>query len=241
MDLDLAATLLVGLSVLVGSVVQGSTGFGVSLVAVPVLTLVDPTLMPGSMLVVGMLLPWFTVSREGRHVDWSAAAHVLVGRLIGTAGGVWVISVLSARSLAIGIGCLVLAGTALSVWDRTLPMTKGSLFGAGAVTGITGTAASISGPVVGLVMQRMPGAPMRATMAVIFGAGTVFSLGGLAVSGNLTVRQVGFGLAMLPFLAVGYLLSGPLRRYLDRGWTRPAVLMVSAASAVVVLVKAVLW
>lgn len=241
MDLDLPALLVVGLSVLVGSVVQGSTGFGVSLVAVPVLTLVDPSLMPGSMLVVGMLLPLFTVSREGRHVDWPAAGHILAGRLLGTAGGVWVISVLSARSLAIGIGCLVLCGTALSVWDRTLPMTKGSLFGAGAVTGVTGTAASISGPVVGLVMQRMPGAPMRATMAVTFGAGTVFSLSGLAVSGNLSVRQVGFGLAMLPFLAVGYLLSGPLRRYLDRGWTRPAVLIVSTASAVVVLAKALLW
>jgi hypothetical protein len=240
-SLDPHVVLVTGIAVLIGAVVQGAAGFGVSLVAVPVLTLLDPSLMPGALLVVGTLLPLFTLAREGAHVDWPKARLSLAGRLVGTAAGVWVISELSPRALTAGIGLLVLLGVALSLRDLTVPVTGRSLFGAGAMTGITGTASSISGPVIGLVLQRMPGPTMRATLAVFFCAGAFMSLVGLAVGGQLTARQVTCGLALLPFLVVGYLLSNPLRRYLDQGWTRTAVLVVSTCSALVVLAKAALW
>lgn len=239
MGLDLALVLLVGLAVVAGSLVQGSVGFGVSLVAVPVLLLLDPSLMPGSMLVVGTLLPGLTLLREWRHVDWRIARIAMLGRLIGTAGGVWVVTVLSVRSLTIALGLFILLGVALSIWNVVVPMKGPTLFSAGALTGITGTAASISGPVVGLVMQKLPGATLRATMAAFFCVGTVFSLTGLAIAGELSGRQLLMGVVMLPFLVTGYALSGPLRRYLDRGWTRPAVLTISTVSAVVVLVRAI--
>lgn len=239
MGLDLAVVLLVGLAVVAGSMVQGSVGFGVSLVAVPVLLLLDPSLMPGSMLVVGTLLPGLTLLREWRHVDWRIARIAMLGRLIGTAGGVWVVTVLSVRSLTIALGLFILLGVALSIWNVVVPMKGPTLFSAGALTGITGTAASISGPVVGLVMQKLPGATLRATMAAFFCVGTVFSLTGLAIAGELSGRQLLMGVVMLPFLVTGYALSGPLRRYLDRGWTRPAVLTISTVSAVVVLVRAI--
>lgn len=239
MGLDLAVVLLVGLAVVAGSMVQGSVGFGVSLVAVPVLLLLDPSLMPGSMLVVGTLLPGLTLLREWRHVDWRIARIAMLGRLIGTAGGVWVVTVLSVRSLTIALGVFILLGVALSIWNVVVPMKGPTLFSAGALTGITGTAASISGPVVGLVMQKLPGATLRATMAAFFCVGTVFSLTGLAIAGELSGRQLLMGVVMLPFLVTGYALSGPLRRYLDRGWTRPAVLTISTVSAVVVLVRAI--
>lgn len=67
----------------------------------------------------------------------------------------------------------------------------------------------------------------------------MFSLTGLAIGGQLTLRQIWMGLAMLPFLVV-YAVSGPLRRYLDDGWTRTAVLTISTASALVVLIRALL-
>ncbi|HEY6739685.1 MAG TPA: sulfite exporter TauE/SafE family protein [Actinopolymorphaceae bacterium] len=241
LDLELSVVVIVGLAVLAGSVVQGSAGFGVSLLGVPVLMLLDSTLMPGSMLIVGTLLPLFTVAREGRHVDWRTAWAAMLGRLLGTAGGVWVLAVLSTRALSIGLGLFILVGVALSLRNVVVPMNTATLFGAGAVTGVTGTAVSVSGPVVGLVMQHMSGIAMRATMAVFFSVGTVFSLGGLAFADALPWRQVVMGLSMLPFLTTGYLLSGPLRRYLDRGWTRPAVLAVSTFAAVGVLVRALFW
>lgn len=238
MGLELDVVLLTGVAVLLGSVVQGAAGFGVSLVAVPVLTLLDPTLIPGSILVVGTLLPLFTLAREGAYVDWTKASLSLVGRLVGTAGGIWVLAALSSRSLSIGIGVLVLAGAVLSVWNVRVPASNGSLFGAGVMTGVTGTATSVSGPVVGLVLQRLPGPQLRATMAVFFTIGTLMSLTALAVSGHLPGRQVACGVALLPFFGAGHLLSGPLRRHLDNGWMRVTILTLSTCSALVVLAKA---
>ncbi len=240
MGLEPDVVLLTGLAVMLGSIVQGAAGFGVSLVAVPVLTLLDPTLMPGGILVVGTLLPLFTLAREGAHVDWRKAGLSLAGRLVGTFGGVWVLASLSPRMLSIGIGVLVLSGVALSLRDVAVPAGSGSLLGAGAMTGVTGTATSISGPVVGLVLQRLPGPALRATMAVFFSVGTLMSLTALAVTGHLPARQVACGVVLLPFFGAGYLLSGPLRRHLDNGWTRIAILALSTCSALVVLVKAVL-
>lgn len=241
MSLELPVVLVTGLAVLVGAIVQGAAGFGVSLVAVPVLTLLDPTLIPGSILVVGTLLPLFTLAREGAHVDWPKARLSLAGRLVGTLAGVWVLASLSPRALSFGIGVLVLVGVALSLWDVVVPSSTGSLFGAGAMTGITGTATSISGPVMGLALQRLPGPRLRATMAVFFCVGTLMSLVALAVAGHLPGRQVACGVALLPFFGAGYLLSGPLRRHLDSGWTRVAILSLSTCSAVIVLAKATFW
>lgn len=241
MGLEWPVVVVFGLAIVAGSVVQGSAGFGVSLIGVPVLTLLDPTLMPGSMLVVGFILPLFTIVREGRYTDWPKVRLTLFGRLLGTFGGVLVVTSLPSRAIAIGIGVFILIVVLLSIRSVALPMNRRTLFGTGLLSGVTGTAASVSGPIVGLVMQRMPGAPLRATIAVFFSAGTFLSLTGLAIGGALPVRQVAMGALMLPFLAFGYALSGPLRRFLDDGWTRSAVLSVSGASAVVVLVKALFF
>ena len=52
------ATVLVAL--LVGAVVQGTLGLGLGLVAAPVVTLVEPDLMPDFLLVLAFLLPMVT-------------------------------------------------------------------------------------------------------------------------------------------------------------------------------------
>nr|MDQ3988745.1 sulfite exporter TauE/SafE family protein [Actinomycetota bacterium] len=46
--------------------------------------------------------------------------------------------------------------------------------------------------------------------------------------------------ALLPFLIVGFVLSGPARRVLDDGWTRTAVLTVAGASAVLLIAQSLI-
>jgi uncharacterized membrane protein YfcA len=45
-------------------------------------------------------------------------------------------------------------------------------------------------------------------------------------------------LTLVPGLLIGAAVSGRVAEYLDRGWARPAVLVVSAVSAVTVLIRA---
>ena len=51
-------------------------------------------------------------------------------------------------------------------------------------------------------------------------------------------RAVLAGLLLVPFVLAGYAAAGPLRRYLDRGRTRVAVLVVAALSAALLIFRA---
>ena len=58
----------------------------------------------------------------------------------------------------------------------------------------------------------------------------------LTLSGELGGRQVIDGLVLLPGLLVGLAASRQLAPYLDRGWTRAAVLGPSTVAATVLVV-----
>lgn len=79
---------------------------------------------------------------------------------------------------------------------------------------------------------------MRGTLAGFFLVGTFLSLSALAVAGEFGVEEIRLSLLVVPGIILGYLASGAGARRLDAGHTRPAVLTVSAVSAVLVLVDA---
>src|SRR5215207_1483090 len=122
--MDLHILLLGGLAVLVAALVQGTLGLGLSLVAAPVVALLDPTLMPGSMLVLGMVMPAMTLAHEWRHVSWHQAG--------------WV----PARAIGAVVGVVVLGAVALTAWRLKLRPSRRGLIIAGAVAGVSGTAAA---------------------------------------------------------------------------------------------------
>ena len=86
-------------------------------------------------------------------------------------------------------------------------------------------------------------ATRRLTLALLaawFAVGSRISVAGLAVGGEIEPHHVVLAVVMLPFLIAGFLLSNPVRRFLDEGPIRQAVLIVAAASALVLLGKSVL-
>jgi hypothetical protein len=81
---------------------------------------------------------------------------------------------------------------------------------------------------------------VRATLAAYFVAGSLLSLAGLLVGGQVTADAVAAAAVMVPFLIAGFALSSPARRLLDRGWTRPVVLALAAAGALALLARTAL-
>lgn len=238
--LDLGPLLIAGLAVLLGAVVQGTVGFGAALIAAPVIAMLDPTLMPAALLIVTVSLPVLSVLRERQAADWQGLRWSLLGRAPGTAVGALAVTRLPADMLALGVTVMVLAavGLSLSTWRPTT--TPPTLLTAGFISGVTGTATSIGGPPMALVYQHEQGARLRSTLGLNFVVGATFSLISLVVTGSITRYQVFTGLALLPFLIVGFLVSGPLRRVIDGPYTRPAVLVVAAASALVLGIRTLL-
>ena len=112
--IDPSVVAVAGIAVLVGAVIQGAVGLGVGLVAAPVVSLLDPSLMPGSLLVVGFALPVLSLVSEHRHID-PRVGWVFLGRVLGTAPGVAVVALLTREQLAIGVALLTLVAVAFTV------------------------------------------------------------------------------------------------------------------------------
>ncbi len=231
--------LVVGAALLLGSVVQGVAGFGVALLAAPVIALVEPALIPVTLLLATAGLPVMSVAREYRDVDWRGLSWALVGRVPGTVVGTWAVVALTPRALALVVAATVLAAVALSMARWQPEPTPRGLLVAGLASGAFGTSTGVGGPPIALLYQRQSGPRIRATLAAYFTIGIGMSLAALATAGRVHRDDLLTAAVLLPFLAAGFLLSNPLRRVLDQGRTRTTVLAISAASAVALGLRAV--
>jgi uncharacterized membrane protein YfcA len=227
-------------TVFAGAFVQGGVGFGVNILASPLLALVEPEAVPATLVLSAIPLAFGMVVREHRHVDRQGLRWLLVGRLPGTALGAWLVAVLAADSLSVAVGALVLVSVAMAVAAPPLRVTPGSALTIGAVSGAMGTTAAIGGPPVALLYQHHPGPVLRSTSGAVYVVGTVLSLGALAVAGEVTGDHVRLALVLVPAIVTGLGLATLVRHHLDAGWLRPAVLVVAAVAGAATLLKGLL-
>jgi uncharacterized membrane protein YfcA len=237
---DVSFLVIGGLAAVVGALVQSSVGLGLGLVSAPIVMLLFPSLMPGSLLVAACVLPLFTLTREVRHADINGLGWAFGGRILGTPLGVWVVAAVPSRALGVAVGAMVLAAVGATTWSGLVPRNAGTLTAAGIVAGATGTATSIGGPPLALLYQREAGPTVRATLAIFFTIGAVLSLVTLAAIDQLPMDQVVAGLALTPFVFAGFVAAGPVRRYLDAGRLRTGILVVTTASALALIVRSLM-
>jgi uncharacterized protein len=237
--IDLQVVMLAGIAVFVGAVIQGAIGMGVGLVAAPIITLLEPSLMPGSLLVCGFFMPAMSLATEHRHVD-PRVGWVFAGRLAGTLPGIAIVAALPRDDLAIAVGVMTLLAVALTVRSYGLPVNRSTLTGAGFLSAIGATTAAIGGPPLALVYQRSDPKTVRSTMALVFVVGSALSIAGLAAAGQMSQAELLTGLAFFPFFGLGFLLSLPLRPHLRGRVFRYSVLGVVTASGLAVILRAVL-
>ncbi|MFC4113495.1 sulfite exporter TauE/SafE family protein [Nonomuraea zeae] len=226
--------------VFVGAIVQGGVGFGLGLVAAPVLTLLAPDLMPGAIQVVNMTLPLFTLAVEWRRVDWRGLGFAVLGRLPGSVVGAVIVVYVSVYTRGVLVAVMVLIAVVLTARALSVPRNAGTIASAGFVSGVTGTATGIGGPPIALVYQDAKGPQIRATLAMFFFLSAAQSLVILYVVDELPARALGTGAALIVPMVLGFLVSGPLRRYLDGGKVRVAVLAVATASAIALIAQNVI-
>jgi uncharacterized protein len=236
-----AAELAVALTaVLAGAFVQGTVGFGVNILAAPVMALVEPDALPAVLILAALPLATGMLVREHGHIDRDGLRWLLVGRLPGTALGALVVATLPPDDLAAVIGALVLVAVGMSVAAPPLAVTRSTAVAVGALSGAMGTASSIGGPPPALLYQHHPGAVLRSTTAALFVVGTILSASALAVAGEVTVDDVVLAAVLTPAIAGGLGLSHVLAGHIEAGWLRPAVLVVAAVAGVATMLRGLL-
>lgn len=202
-------------TILVASSLQSAVGFGLGLLAAPVLGLIEPTLLPGTIVLLATGATVIVAWRERSDIDFRDAGWALLGRFPGTAVGAALVAVLSTRVLVLTLAVTVICGVLLTLRGWRPQPRRATLVGAGAVSGLLGTATSIGGPPMALVWHDSGGARLRGTMSAFFLVGSLSSLIALSVVGAIDGRIVRTAAALAPAVVAGYIVSRYINRYLD--------------------------
>jgi uncharacterized membrane protein YfcA len=222
---------------IVGASVQGAIGFGMNLVVVPTLALVEAEALPAVGLLLAVPITIGMLAHEHAHADRSGVVWVSTGRIPGSLAGAWIVTSVSDATLSAIIGAFVVLAAAMSLVAPPIRVTPASAFATGVASGTMGTASSIGGPPVALLYQHHHGRVVRATLAFTFAIGTAISLTVLFFVGELAWWHVGLAAALAPGIVGGTVLARRLHGRLDRGWIRPAVLGFAAVTGVVAIAR----
>ena len=239
MDFTWEACAFAALATLVGATIQGSIGFGMNLVTVPVLALVLPDSLPVAVVVLGFPISIAMLRHEHRSLDRTGLTWIIAGRVPGTIVGAWVVASVAVATLQLLIGSFVMIFVLASVFARPIVLRPRTQFAAGVTSGVTGTAAGIGGPPIALLYQWHPGPTMRSTLSASFFFGTILSLTTLSIARQVEWAQLALGAGLTPLVVMGSVMGRRFHDVLDRGWMRPAVLVFAAASAAVVIIDAI--
>jgi uncharacterized membrane protein YfcA len=232
-----ASFLVCALAVMAGALIQSTGGIGFAMFAAPIVAIVRPDMVPGPMILTGGCVSLLICAREFRSIDVKGAAIAVGGRIPGSLVAGLVIGMLPRSTFGIFFALLILFGVALSVSGWRVRATPASLAVAGFGSGVMGTITSVGAPPMGIVMQNMNPATLRATLGAFLVVSSVVSLTVLSQVGRFGWHEFQLGLMLIVPMALGFWISMPLVRLVNGARMRPLVLALTAASATVLLVQ----
>lgn len=221
------------LAIFLGAVVQGTTGFGIALVAVPVLMqFMPPETVPPLMVVLSLGNNAVVLARAWRSVRLRLVLPLILGGVAGLPFGVWILLALDPTSikLAVGIGVIVMALLLLSGWKKKVRHQRTGLAVVGLLGGVLHTSTSVSGPpvIIFLANQGVDRDQFRANLIAFFTVMNVISIPTYYVNGLLTVVELKLALAFVIPLLLGSLAGIWLVKRIDERLFRRLVLYLVA-------------
>ena len=226
------------LALILGALTQSSTGVGMGLVAAPIMAIVDPSLVPGPILLLAAVLSLFTFVRDRSEIEWWAFWYLLAGRIPAAVIAAFIASALSERLFLIVFALLILLAIASSLQGRVVERTNATMLGAGAASGLMGTITGVGAPPIAIVFQNASGPMARATLGMYFFVGAMVSVGALWMLNGNAIADIAISLKLLPAVLIGYLVSYPARSFVDAGRMKPIILTICGLAAIILLVKA---
>lgn len=232
--------LVASVIIVLGSWLQSVIGFGLALLAAPLLYMLEPELLPVPVIYVGFFLSILNTYRFRKNLHIAGLGWAVVGRVPGTLMAIMALRLASSAWIAIGLGVMVLLAVAVSRLAPPISPNKKTLFWAGLASGFMGTSSSIGGPPMALLYQHEKGDVLRAQLSAYFILGSAMSLVGLLLAGYVTWPLVWWALSLSPAAVLGYILAQfTLGRGNDK-WLNDAVLWICGLSAITVMAKGIM-
>ncbi len=195
------------LIIFLGAYIQTALGFGLAIVAAPILFLLDPLYVPAPITMSALTLSLVMALSHWKSISFSGLKFAILGRIPGTICGGMLLVWISVEQLALWVGISVIVAVILSLSNLKLKPSTGSLFSAGFLSGFMGTSTSIGGPPMALLLQHEKSEYIRANMSAFFCASCLMSLVMLLVIGKLYQSHIFLFLPFIPATLIGYWLA----------------------------------
>jgi uncharacterized protein len=192
--------------------IRGFTGFGLSIAAVPLLSLI----LPPSQAIPIVLLLQLLVSLSGLRAslqicNWAAIRTLAIGALIATPLGVWALARLPAAPVRIAIAAIVFGAVLVLARGFRFKAKSGRLaLPFGLLSGLFNGLAGMPGPpvIAYFLMTPLASAVARASMIIYFLATSIFALAPMAAFGLISRHSLAAAAIGFPVVMIGSTLGG---------------------------------
>jgi uncharacterized protein len=206
--------------VVLASTVQGASGFGFSLTAMPLLSTqlgVEQALVLSSLVALPSTL--VTVASAHAHVDRPAVMRMFGAAIVGMPFGLVVLKTAPERALRIGVAVTVL-GLAIAVRRGVRVRGRPGVVDlvAGLISGVLNTSVGTNGPplVIGLASRSTPAPVMRSTLSSVFAMSGVVAISLFAFRGYIDADDLRAAAFCLPGVAIGWTIGNRVFKGFDQ-------------------------
>ncbi|RLA45360.1 MAG: sulfite exporter TauE/SafE family protein [Gammaproteobacteria bacterium] len=206
-------TFLAALLIFLGSFVQSSIGFGLAIVAAPLLFLLSPDYVPGPITAVALVLSIANGYRYRASISLKGLGAAVAGRVPGSLAGGVLLLWADTKLLSLWLGVTVISAVLVSLLPIKIAPTPPRMAVAGFLSGFMGTSTAIGGPPMALLLQHERASMIRANLSAFFVVSCVISLAVQAPAGYMNWHHLQLSLPLIPATLLGFWLA---TRWVDK-------------------------
>jgi len=221
--------------VIIASVLQISAGMGFGMLASPLIALVKPELVPGSVLVMGLLVAVFGAWRERENIVYSEISAGVSGRIVGSSVAMIILLFLpNVNAFLILFGTVMLIAITLTAFGKKITFTIKNLFGLSILSGVMGSLTAVGAPPMVLIYHDKAPEIVRPTLNAFFFSGCVLGLISLSLSGWFKWSDFLVAFALVPALLFGIYIGQFFKSFSSRSLSRILLFLSAIASTILI-------
>lgn len=243
-DLISSEQLIALAAIFAASFMQSITGFGMAIIATPLLIIsYEPKLVVIMLQFISLCSNLIFSIYLYRQANLKLVAYLTLGAFIGQAVGIVIYDSVSNDTLKLIVSvCILIFLILMKFFNAKIPETDRNSSITGFISGVLATTTGMSGPplVMYLAYAKQDPVAIRATCILYFGIVNLTSLIGFALTGKPLETAAQNALFLLPALAAGLLLGNLAFKHVSANLFRQmifAMLFLSCAYTIYTIVR----